>query len=71
MTTYRKNVFTWTWTGGVALVFVLAAIYLSNWFAIAFFGWWLLVAPIFLKKIYCLNCGEAIPPGDYFVRPSV
>lgn len=62
MTTYWKNVFTRAWTGSVALVFASTALYLSSWFVIAFFGWWLLVAPIFLKKICCQNCGKAINP---------
>lgn len=60
MTTFTKNALTWMWTWGVALVFGVIMIELSNWFIIAFFGWGLLIAPIFLKRIICQKCRAVI-----------
>jgi hypothetical protein len=60
MTTYRQNLLTWAWTMDIAFAVGAAALYISNWFFVLFFAWWLGCAPLFLKKITCSACGKAI-----------
>ena len=59
MTTYKLNIFAWSCFIVSGLLFILAALYISNWFVVLFFAL-ILTSHFYFKRIKCPNCGMPV-----------